>query len=574
MARDSSQHSRSSRARLAAAVLGPEASLVGQLDPFMLSKAYTQVARGLLRRPEALVSTLVRGFYGLAAIAVAGMGRASGRLSRAPLALPSGDRRFKDPAWEKSPTFFTLQQLYLLWGELLTGLVEAADADERPKAKAKFGVQTLVDALAPTNFLWGNPAALKKALDTGGASLVRGAGNFLHDVVQNDGRPRQVDLTRFEVGRNLATTPGEVVYRNELMELIQYSPQTSQVHEVPLLCSPPYINKYYIMDLAPNRSFIEWAVRDGHTVFAISYRNPDASMRNMPLDDYLIHGPHTAIDTISDITGEQKVNIVGLCLGGTLTAILVSYLEAIGEDKVNSLTLLNTLLDFSEPGPLGMFTDPETVEAVARRMRRRGYLEGPEMRGTFDFLRANELIWNYVVSNWLMGQDPPAFDILAWNADSTRLPENMHAFYLRSCYVRNELAAEEMSIKGVTLDLGSSDHDAFIVAAENDHIVPWRSSYSSTSLLSGQVEFVLTNAGHVAGIVNPPSPKAYYWVGGESTRDADHWKATATKRDGSWWHHWSDWIGARAGDLKEPPTLGNGRFPPITDAPGLYVHDK
>lgn len=520
------------------------------------------------------MSALFRGAYGLATIAIAGLRRASGQPSRAPLALPIGDRRFKDPTWEKSPPFFALQQLYLLWGELLTGLVEGADIGERPKAKAKFGVQTLVDALAPTNFFWANPAAVKKALDTGGASLVRGVANFLHDVLENDGRPRQVDMTWFEVGRNLAATPGKVVYRNELMELIQYAPQTSQVHEVPLLCSPPYINKYYIMDLAPNRSFIEWAVRQGHTVFAISYRNPDASMRNVQLDDYLIHGPRTAIDVICDITGEEKVNVVGLCLGGTLTAILVAYLEATGEDKVNSLTLLNTLLDFSEPGPLGLFTDPETVEAVARRMRRRGYLEGPEMRGTFDFLRANELIWNYVVSNWLMGEDPPAFDILAWNADSTRLPENMHAFYLRSCYVRNEFAGGEMMVKGVPLDIGGGDQDVFIVAAEKDHIVPWRSSYASTSLLSGEVEFVLTNAGHVAGIVNPPSHTAYFWAGGESTGNADNWRATASKRDGSWWNHWRDWIGARAGKLREPPPMGNARFPSITDAPGLYVHDK
>lgn len=570
-----SSHSRSPRdARVAAAVLAPEGSLVGQLDPVMLSKAYAEVAQGLLRRPEVLVRTLLRGAYGLAAVAIAGLRRASGQSSRPPLSLPSGDRRFKDPAWEKSPPFFALQQLYLLWGELLTQLVEAADVDEHPKAKAKFGVQTLVDALAPTNFLWGNPAALKRALDTGGASLVRGIGNFFHDLLENDGRPRQVDTTHFEIGRNLAATPGKVVYRNELMELIQYAPQTAQVHEIPLLCSPPYINKYYIMDLAPNRSFIEWAVRQGQTVFAISYRNPDASMRNVRLDDYLIHGPRTAIDVIRDITGSEKVNIVGLCLGGTLTAILVGYLEATGEDRVNSLTLLNTMLDFSRPGALGIFTDPETVEAVARRMRRRGYLAGPDMRGTFDFLRANELIWNYVVSNWLMGEDPPAFDILAWNADSTRIPEAMHGFYLRSCYVRNELASGDMVVEGSRLNLATLDQDVFIVAAENDHIVPWRSSYSSTKLLNGEVEFVLTNAGHVAGIVNPPSPKAYYWLGGEATSGADRWQATATRRDGSWWNHWSDWIGTRAGALRETPPMGSATFPPITDAPGLYVHDK
>ncbi|MFN2556174.1 MAG: PHA/PHB synthase family protein [Nitriliruptorales bacterium] len=559
---------------MAAAVLAPEASLVGQLDPMMLSKAYAEVARGLVRHPEAFASALLRGAYGVAAVALAGLRRASGQPTRPPMALPSGDRRFKDPAWEKSPPFFALQQLYLLWGELLMGLVEAADVDEHRKAKAKFGVQTFVDALAPTNFLWGNPAALKRALDTGGASLVRGVGNFFTDLIENDGRPRQVDLTQFEVGRNLAATPGKVVYRNDLMELIQYAPQTAQVYEIPLLCSPPYINKYYIMDLAPDRSFIEWAVRQGHTVFAISYRNPDASMRNVRLDDYLIHGPSTAIDVIRDITGSEKVNVVGLCLGGTLTAVLVGYLEAVGEDRVNSLTLLNTLLDFSEPGALGMFTDPETVEAVARRMRRRGYLEGPDMRGTFDFLRANELIWNYVVSNWLMGEDPPAFDILAWNADSTRIPEAMHAFYLRSCYVRNELASGDMEIDGVRLSLNSIPQDTFIVAAENDHIVPWRSSYASTKLLKGEVEFVLTNAGHVAGIVNPPNPKAYYWVAGEVTGDADSWRATADKRSGSWWPLWSEWIATLAGALREPPTLGSDSFKPIADAPGLYVHDK
>ncbi len=571
----SSSASRSPRdARMAAAVLAPEASLVGQLDPIMLSKAYAEVARGLIRRPDAFAGALLRGGYGLAAVAIAGLRRASGQHSQAPLALPSGDRRFKDPTWEKSPPFFALQQLYLLWRELLIELIEAADVDEHPKEKAKFGVQTLVDAFAPTNFLWSNPAALKRALNTGGASLVRGVGNFLNDLVENEGRPRQVDITQFEVGRNLAATPGKVVYRNELMELIQYAPQTSQVHEIPLLCSPPYINKYYIMDLAPNRSFIEWAVRQGHTVFAISYRNPDASMRNVRLDDYLIHGPSTAIDVVRRVTGSEKVNIVGLCLGGTLTAILVGYLEATGEDRVNSLTLLNTLLDFSEPGALGLFTDPETVEAVARRMRRRGYLDGPDMRGTFDFLRANELIWNYVVSNWLMGEDPPAFDILAWNADSTRIPEAMHAFYLRSCYVRNELANGEMEIEGMRLKLGSIAQDVFIVAAENDHIVPWRSSYASTRLLEGEVEFVLTNAGHVAGIVNPPNPRAYHWLDGETTKDADNWRATAEKRDGSWWPHWSDWISRRAGRLREPPTLGNAEFPAIMDAPGLYVHDK
>ena len=305
----------------------------------------------------------------------------------------------------------------------------------------------------------------------------------------------------------MAATPGKVVFSNDLMELIQYAPQTPEVHAIPMLASPPWINKYYIMDLAPGRSFIEWAIRNGHTMFAISYRNPDESMRGVTLDDYLIAGPKTALDVISDITGADKIDITGLCLGGALTAMLAAYLAGTGDQRIGSVTLLNTMLDYSEPGVLGVFTDEPTVARLERQMAKQGFLEGSQMAGTFDMLRANDLIFGYVVSNWLMGKPPPAFDILAWNADSTRMPATMHSFYLRSLYIRNELARGELELAGQRLSLGDVKSDSYVVGAVNDHIVPWTTSYQATRLLGGGVRYVLSNGGHVAGIVNPPGPK-------------------------------------------------------------------
>ena len=311
----------------------------------------------------------------------------------------------------------------------------------------------LVDALAPTNFLPTNPAALQRAFDTAGGSLIKGARAFVGDVINNGGKPRQVDTSGFEVGVNVACTPSKVVYRNDLMELLQYEPQTEQVHATPLLCSPPWINKYYVMDLAPNRSFIEWAVKHGRTVFAISYRNPSAEMSGTTMDDYLVKGPQTALDVIEQITGAETIDIVGLCLGGAMTAITAAYLTQEGDSRIGTLTLLNTMLDYAEPGALGAFTDIKTVERLEKKMLKAGALEGETMAGTFDVLRANDLIFNYVVSNWLMGQPPPAFDILAWNADSTRMPAAMHAFYLRNFYVENKLAAGELELGGARIDL-------------------------------------------------------------------------------------------------------------------------
>jgi polyhydroxyalkanoate synthase len=478
------------------------------------------------------------------------------------------DRRFAEDAWRSNPAFVALRHSYEALTRLGDNLLTAGSKDPRTDAKARLAWDFVADAVAPTNYLLTNPAALRTAFETGGRSVVSGAANFVDDLVHNGGRPRQVDRSAFQVGGNLAVTPGEVVFRNELIELIQYAPQTEQVHAIPLLASPPWINKYYIMDLAPGRSFLEWAVQQGHTVFCISYRNPDESMREVSLEDYLVHGGEAALAEVQRITGSPTVNIVGLCLGGALAAMMAAHLAQTTPGAVGTVALLNTLLDYSEPGQLGAFTDAEAIDRLERKMLRTGFLDGRQMSGAFDVLRANELIFNYVASNWLMGQTPPAFDILAWNADSTRMPAKMHAFYLRSLYLRNALSSGELELAGRRLNLADVKTDAYVVGAINDHIVPWTSSYQATQLLGGDVRYVLSCGGHVAGVVNPPNPKAWYETNDDQPPVATQWRSSATKHEGSWWGDWAKWAAARGGELVAPPAMGDS----LVAAPGTYVH--
>ena len=484
----------------------------------------------------------------------------------------TGDRRFADPAWTNNPYYHALRLAYVAECEFARAIIASSGVDAKQAAKASLGLDLLLDAIAPTNFLVSNPTAMKRAFDTAGMSLVRGMRNFVLDAVQNRGRPRQVDSSAFTVGENLATTPAKVIFRNELMELLQYEPQTDTVHGTPLLCSPPWINKYYIMDLAPERSFIEWAVRHNRTVFAISYRNPTKEMYGTTLEDYLISGPRQALDVISEVTGSPKIDIVGLCLGGALTAITAAYLTQTGDDRVGNVTLLNTMLDYSDPGQLGVFTDEAAVDRVEKAMAKAGgTLEGESMAGTFDIMRANDLIFNYVVSNWLLGQDPPAFDILAWNADSTKMPAAMHAFYLRNFYVKNLLAQGQLEISGQTIDLSTIKSNAYVVSAKNDHIVPWKSAYKTTQLLSGTTRFILSNGGHIAGIVNPPGPKSWYLSAADNPADADGWMSVAKRKSGSWWVDWAKWSAEHAGPMTSPPPMGSAAHPVLGPGPGEYV---
>ena len=551
----------------------PGADLLGNADPAGLVPAFGQVLTSLARSPARAAPPLLSYLADAPRSAAAAVLRGLGQDAEGALPDGKGDRRYSDKSWQQHPGYWLLRQQHGLVERLAMQLVDAADVPDPVRRKARFLVRQLVSASAPTNFLLTNPGALKAAYESGGRSVLDGARNFLRDLQENQGRPRQVTPGALQVGRDLARTPGKVVFRNDLMELLQYEPQTETVHEVPLLLSPPWINKYYLLDLAPGRSLVEWAVRQGHTVFVISYRNPDATMSNVSLDDYLISGPRAALDVIEDITGASEVNILGLCLGGTLTAATVAYLAAVGDDRIRSVTLLNTLLDFSEPGDLGIFTDEKTVSRLEKQMRREGFLAGESMRQTFDVLRADDLVWSYAVSGWLMGQEPKAFDILSWNSDSTRMPAGMHSFYLRSCYLDNELAQGRMELAGQRLDLDKVTQDTYVVSAEQDHIAPWRSVYRGVRLLPSRKRFVLSDAGHVAGVVNPPGAAARYRVADTTDlpADPDAWLATATEYRRSWWEDWAPWVADRAGNRRPPPGLGSDRHPVLGDAPGTFV---
>ncbi|HTS81654.1 MAG TPA: alpha/beta fold hydrolase [Myxococcaceae bacterium] len=549
--------------------------VLDRIDPVGFGRALASEAAGLVRHPLSTAGALARWANGAAVAAGVAAARAVGGTPEGPLPLPGKDRRFGDKVWSENALFFWLLQHHLLREQLARELVEIAGLDEVTVRKARTASQLIVDALAPTNFFLTNPVALRRALESGGLSAARGLRKWLDDVRTREGWPRLVDRSGFEVGKNMAATPGKVVYRNRLIELIQYTPQTPEVHAIPLLCSPPFINKYYIMDLAPGRSFIEWAVKNGHTTFCISYRNPDAGFRDVGLGEYLMEGPMEALRVVKEITGAQKVNVAALCVGGTLATMLAAYLAATGDRSINSLTLMNTLVDFSEPGPLGAYTDRPTVERMLRRVNRKGLLEAHEMARTFNLLRANDLYFNYFGSAWMMGDEPPGFDLLAWNDDGVRVPARLLTEYLHGCYLDNALARDEMTLRGQRLRLSSVTQDTFIVGAVEDHITPWRSAFRTTSLLGGKVEFVLSSSGHIAGVVNPPSQSAAYWLQGHLDESPEAWHHTSTKHTDTWWHLWVPWIEARAGERRKAPTSeGSKEHPPIGEAPGLYVTER
>ena len=557
----------------------PVADLVGiaenftfQVDPAALVSELLATAGMTLKNPAGIMAANARLLWGSAAAFRATVARALGYDSPGPIAIARGDRRFSDPAYQQNPAYFLLAQQYLLFSRLVADLFDTAGVRGSREAKARFAANFLVDALAPTNTFAGNPAAIRKAFDTGGMSIVKGLRNMADDLRHNGGWPSQVDKSGFEVGVNMAATPGSVVYRSELIELIQYSPQTPETYSVPLLFCPPWINKYYIMDLAPGKSLIEWAVQHGHRCFAISYRNPDKSMSDYGFRDYLFAGPLDALRVVRDITGAPSVNTLSVCLGGTLTALALAYNAAQGDESINSATFLNTHTDFTQPGMLGVFTDEATVAQLEKQMQRKGYLDSSTMARTFSALRPNDLIFQYVGNNWLCGNKPPSFDLLTWNEDSTRMPAKMHSEYLRSCYLRNEFARGEFEIDGDRLDPGLVDVDTYVLAAVDDHIVPWTSGYKTTQLLGGKSRFVLSSSGHIAGIVNPPSPKAKHWVNDSLPADPHEWKANAQMVNATWWQDWTTWIGEHAGPMvAASDDLGNADYPLIEKAPGSYV---
>jgi polyhydroxyalkanoate synthase len=493
------------------------------------------------------------------------------------LAPDAKDRRFADPAWKESAAYRAVAQAYLAWGNALNRFLDDRKLDKHDADRARFVAALLIDALAPTNSLAGNPAALKKLIDTGGASLVHGLENFVGDLVRNGGLPAQVDTRKFAVGRNLATTPGEVVYRTPVMELIQYRPMTDEVHERPLLIAPPQINKFYFFDLAPEKSIIQYCLKGGLQTFAISWKNPTAAEGHFGIDTY-VAALEEAVDVMRDITGSADVNIWGSCSGGITMSAFLAHLAARRQTKVHSATVAVCLLDMAavHNTTAGMLVTPESIVAAKSASQLAGVVEGQQLARMFAWMRPNDLIWSYWVNNYLLGNAPPAFDVLYWNNDTTRLPAQLHGDFLDLIDTNPFVHAGRLEVRGTPLDMTRVDIDSYVVAGATDHITPWQGCYNTARLYGGRSTFVLANSGHIQSLLNPPgNPKAVFWTGGASAPHAEAWLDGAPKHSGSWWPHWLDWIRSRSGGLtRAPATLDSAHNPPLGAAPGRYVIER
>lgn len=483
------------------------------------------------------------------------------------LSTPTSDRRFKSEEWSEQPVYDFIKQSYLMTSDMLNQWAEAVPGDEKEKEKLQFYTQSYIDAMSPANFAATNPEVMKEAMESGGQSLLNGWKNLLGDI--DKGRITMTDESAFEVGKNLAVTPGKVVFRNDLFELLQYAPTTQEVNEKPLLIVPPCINKFYILDLGPGNSFVEWSVAQGNTVYLISWVNADQSHAGVSWDDYVDRGIIEALSQVRSQSGQNKVNAVSWCVGGTLLASTLGVLQKRRKNWVASATFLTTLLDFSDPGQLGVFLDPEEVEKREAALRKEGIFSGKSLALGFNMLRSNDLIWSYVVNNYLKGKTPPPFDILYWNSDPTNLPAEMYCQYIRRMYLDNALQAGELEVCGHVVDLSKVKIPTYFLSAIEDHIAPWKTTFAGTELLGGENTFVLGGSGHIAGVINPPHKnKRNYWTDGELGQGAEHWQQTAQSHPGSWWTHWHAWLeqqDATKVPARDVPSENLG------DAPGQYV---
>ena len=550
---------------------------VALTDELGLAKAFMDVWAKLLANPMALASAQMNMYFDYLRLWQSSWLKLLGQAAE-PVAAPAkGDNRFKDEEWQTNFVFDYLKQSYLIAARHIHDVVSSVEGiPDESKRKVDFFTRQYIDALSPSNFAATNPQVVRETMKSGGTNLVKGLKNLLEDLDEGDGqiRIKMTDPKAFKVGVNVATMPGKVVFQNELMQLIQYAPLTAEVYRRPLVIIPPWINKFYILDLREKNSFIRWATGQGQTVFVISWVNPDARLAHKNFEDYMFQGPLAALDAIEQATGEREANAIGYCLGGTLLGSTLGYMAAKGDDRIKSATFFVSLLDFSIPGELGVFIDEKQVENLERRMNERGFLEGSEMAGTFNMLRANDLIWSFVINNYLLGKEPFPFDLLYWNSDSTRMPAQMHSFYLRNMYLKNALRNPGgVTLGGVPIDLGKTKVPSYFISTAEDHIAPWKSTYLGARLLKGPVRFVLGGSGHIAGIVNPPAAKKYfYWTNEALPPSPEAWEAGATRHEGSWWNDWLRWIDALNGpDRVSARQPGDGKLKPIEDAPGSYV---
>lgn len=548
-------------------------------DPFHVSTALNEVMAGLAARPDQMMRAQANLFGRYMELWRAAARRAGGETPD-PIATPAAnDKRFSDPDWSTNPVFDVIKQSYLITAGWLNELVAGAEGiDPLSQRRVTFFTQMLTDAFSPTNFLMSNPAALRAALDSEGQSLLSGMENFAADMARGNGQLAisQTDYDQFVVGENVATAPGKVIFQNEIVQILQFSPTTETVFEIPLLIFPPWINKFYILDLRPENSMIRWLTAQGLTVFVTSWVNPDSGLADKTFEDYLNEGIYAAVEVVTRQTGTKTVNTVGYCIGGTLLSCALAHMAARGDKRVASATFFAAQQDFSEAGDLLIFSNEDWLRELERRMDEGGgVLSGQTMADTFNALRANDLIWSFFVSNYLMGKEPRPFDLLFWNSDQTRMPRALHLFYLREFYQENALALGLLDLAGEHLDLGKVKTPIYVQSSKEDHIAPARSVYKGARLFGGDTTFTLAGSGHIAGVINAPVANKYqHWTNSELPESFEAWFAGAELHPGSWWPHWAAWLAKRSGGKVAARDPANGVNPPIEDAPGSFVKVK
>ncbi|HEY7991622.1 MAG TPA: class I poly(R)-hydroxyalkanoic acid synthase [Stellaceae bacterium] len=550
------------------------------VDPLNVAGAFVEMTQKLMADPAKLLQAQYSLWQDYMTLWQRTAQRILGGETVPPVVVPSpADRRFKDQAWNDSAVFDYIKQSYLLTARWLQGTVRQVEGlDDKTAKKVDFYTRQFVDAMAPSNFVLTNPQVLRATIESGGENLVRGLEHMLEDLERGKGRLsiKMTDTDAFKIGENIATTPGKVVYQNDLLQLIQYAPTTETVQKRPLLVIPPWINKFYILDLRPDNSFVRWAVSQGHTVFMVSWVNPDTHLAGKTFADYMREGPLACLDAIEKATGEREVNVIGYCLGGTLLAATLAYMAAKDDHRFMSATFFVSLTDFKEAGELSVFIDEAQLEFLEDRMKENGYLEGADMATTFNMLRANDLIWSFVVNNYLLGKEPFPFDLLYWNSDSTRMPAAMHSFYLRNMYQANKLVQPGgITLAGVPIDLRKVTIPTFFLSTKEDHIAPWKSTYAATQIFQGPRKFVLSASGHIAGVVNPPPKTKYgHWTNDKLPPSPEDWLAGAVYSADSWWPVWEAWIAQYGGERIPARKPGAGKLKAIEDAPGSYVRVK
>ncbi len=547
-------------------------------DPLNITGAFTALLTGMAQNPASIVDAQLQLWRDAMSLWESTARRMMGG-EAAPVVVPKpGDKRFRDKDWQDNQVFDFIKQSYLLTARWLQSTVDAVELDDpETKKRVEFYTKQFADAIAPTNFVLTNPEVLRATMQSNGENLVKGLDNLLDDLDRGGGELSiRQSADAFTLGKNIALTPGRVIFRNEMLELLQYEPTTAEVYERPLLIFPPWINKFYILDLRPENSFIKWLVSEGYTVFVASWVNPDKRLAMKTFEDYMRDGIFAALDAVEQATGVKDPNVVGYCIGGTLLGATLAYMAAAEDMRINSATFWAAQVDFSEAGDLTVFVDEAQLDALQQQIESAGgVLEGKKMATTFNMLRANDLIWSFVINNYMLGKQPMPFDLLYWNSDTTRMPERMHLFYLRECYKNNALAKGEMVLGGKRLDLTKVTVPVYLQSAREDHIAPYRSVYKATKLFKGPLRFILAGSGHIAGVINPPAAKKYqYWTNDVLPEKIEDWVATSVEHPGSWWPDWNAWLSKLSGPKVPARKPGDGKLPTLGDAPGSYVRVK